>query len=80
MFFKKATKFDKIFTVDLTLTKYIHTVKSTVKISSIFVAFLEDTNFQVKTKREFFLIFGDFFKFSGLLRIYELYQNAQRFR
>ena len=36
-FSKKATKIDKIFTVDLTL----HTVKLTVKILSIFVAFLE---------------------------------------
>ena len=42
MFSKKATKFEKIFTVDLTLATYIlHNVKSTVKISSIFVAFLE---------------------------------------
>ena len=37
VFSKKATKFDEIFTVDLTLT--IHTVKSMVKISSISVAF-----------------------------------------
>jgi len=38
MFSKKATRFDKIFTVDLT---YAVSVKYTVKISSIFVAFLE---------------------------------------
>ena len=43
MFSKKATKFDEIFTVDLTLC--IVSVKSTVKISSIFVAFLENMNF-----------------------------------
>ena len=43
MFSKKATKIDKIFTVDLTF--YVVSVKSTVKILSIFVAFLENTNF-----------------------------------
>ena len=43
MFSKKATKIDEIFTVDLTLT--IHNVKSTVKISSTLVAFLENMNF-----------------------------------
>ena len=42
MFFKKATKFDDIFTIDL---RYVVSVKSTVKISSIFVAFLENMNF-----------------------------------
>ena len=42
VFSKKATKFDKILTVNLTLTC---TVKSTVKILSIFVAFLENANF-----------------------------------
>ena len=42
MFFKKATKFDEIFTIDL---RYVVSVKSTVKISSIFVAFLENMNF-----------------------------------
>ena len=41
MFSKKATKIDEIFTVDLTLCS----VKSTVKISSFFVAFLENMNF-----------------------------------
>ena len=45
MFSKKATKIDKIFTVDLTLT-YLVNVKSTVKILSIFVAFLENMNFK----------------------------------
>ena len=44
MFSKKATKIDEIFTVDLTLHMYVVSVKS-VKISSIFVAFLENTNF-----------------------------------
>ena len=43
MFSKKATKIDEIFTVNLTL--HVVDVKSTVKISSIFVAFLENMNF-----------------------------------
>ena len=38
-----ATKIDEIFTVDLTRTTL--NVKSTVKILSIFVAFLENMNF-----------------------------------
>ena len=42
IFSKKATEIDEIFTVDLRL---LHSVKSTVKISSIFVAFLENMNF-----------------------------------
>ena len=41
VFSKKATKIDEIFTVNLTLT-----VKSTVKISSIFLAFLDNMNFK----------------------------------
>ena len=41
----KATKIDEIFTVDLTLC---NSVKSTVKILSIFVAFLENVNFNQK--------------------------------
>ena len=40
MFSKKATKIDEIFTVDLTLC-----VKLVLKISSIFVVFLENMNF-----------------------------------
>ena len=44
MFSKEATKIDEIFTVDLTLTTYY--VKLTVKISRIFVAFLENMNFK----------------------------------
>ena len=40
VFSKKATKFDEIFTVDLTLTIYMM-----VKILSNFVAFLENINF-----------------------------------
>ena len=43
MFSKKATKIDEIFTVDLTLCSKC--IKWTVKISSIFVAFLENTDF-----------------------------------
>ena len=54
MFSKKATKIEEIFTVDLTLT-YILNVKSTVKILSIFVAFLENKNFD-KFKKDFFSI------------------------
>ena len=58
-FSKKAKKIDKIFTVDLRFTKYactiycrfdpmyiVKTVKLAVKISSIFVAFLENKNFE----------------------------------
>ena len=46
MFSKKATQIDEIFTVDLTFTTC--SVKSTMKISSIFVAFLENMNFTNK--------------------------------
>ena len=47
MFSKKATKIDEIFsTVDLTL----HNFKSSVKISSILVAFLENMNFNLKSR------------------------------
>ena len=42
MFSKKAIKFDEIFTV---IWHYVVNVKLTVKISSIFVAFLENMNF-----------------------------------
>ena len=45
MFSKKATKIDEIFNVDLTVTT---TVKLTVKILSIFVAFSENVNFTSK--------------------------------
>ena len=45
LFSKKATKIDKIFTGNLTVCS----VKSTVKILSIFVAFLEKTNFIILT-------------------------------
>ena len=55
MFSKKATKIDKIVTVDLTFTKYI-SVKSTVKIYSIFVAVLENMNF-IREKKTFMLEF-----------------------
>ena len=44
MFSRKATKIDEILTVDLTLCS----VKLTMKISSILVAFLENTNFILK--------------------------------
>ena len=40
IFSKKARKIDKIFTIDLTLCS-----KSTGKILSIYVVFLENTNF-----------------------------------
>ena len=46
MFSKKATKIDEIFNVDLRL----HNVKWTVKISPILVAFLENMNFNLKTR------------------------------
>ena len=46
-FSKKATKIDEIFIVDLTLTN----VKWTVKILSIFVAFLENMNFNKDISR-----------------------------
>ena len=48
VFSKKATKIDENFTVDLTLTTYLYNVKSTLKISSIFVAFLENMNFSFR--------------------------------
>jgi hypothetical protein len=44
VFSKKATKIDKIFTVDLTL--YYINIKSMVKSWSFFVAFLENMNFK----------------------------------
>ena len=43
IFSKKATKIDKIFNFDLTVTTY--TVKLTVKILLFFVAFSENVNF-----------------------------------
>ena len=42
MFSKKATKFEEIFTVDLTLTTYCQIEGE----ESIFVAFLENMNFK----------------------------------
>ena len=42
LFSKKATKIDKIFTVDRRL---LHSIKSKAKILSIYVAFLENMNF-----------------------------------
>ena len=48
VFSKKATKFDKIVTVDLTLFKF------TLKIFSIFVAFLENINFITKIEKKSF--------------------------
>ena len=47
MFSKKAKKIDEIFTVDL-IWYYVVSVKSMVKISSIFVAFLENTKFTLQ--------------------------------
>ena len=46
MFSKKASKIDVIFTIDLTL----HNVKSTVKILSILVAFLENMSIKLKSR------------------------------
>ena len=61
VFSKKAIKNDEIFIVNLTL----HDVKSKVKISSIFVTFLENMNFNVKTEK-----FAS--NICGLLRINKL--------
>ena len=47
IFFKKATKIDEIFTL---IWRLLHSIKATVKISSIFVAFLENMNFTYKNK------------------------------
>ena len=47
MFSKKATKIDEIFTVDLT---------STLKISSIFVAVLENKNFKMVSLFNFLML------------------------
>ena len=44
IFSKKAKKIDEIFTVDL-IWYYVVRVNSMVKISSIFLAFLENINF-----------------------------------
>ena len=52
VFSKKATKIDEIFTVDMTLNNYICNVKSTVKISSNFVAFLENMDFNSTRKTD----------------------------
>ena len=48
MFSKKATKIDEIYTVDLTLCSKTVSVKLTLKNSSFFVGFLENTNFNFK--------------------------------
>ena len=48
MFSKKATKIDEIF---IAIWPYVASVKSPVKISSIFVAFLENTNFTIEAKQ-----------------------------
>ena len=45
---KRSHKINKIFTVDLTII-LLHSVKSMVKISSIFVAFLENMNFTLNS-------------------------------
>ena len=52
MFSKKATKIDKIFTVDLTVTTYC---QIGVKILSIFVAFSENVNFTITKQIKLFL-------------------------
>ena len=43
MFSRKATKIDKIF--EWSIWRYVVSVKSMLKILSIFVAFLENMNF-----------------------------------
>ena len=48
MFSKKVQKIDEIFTVDLIWHYVVVIVKSTVKILSIFVAFLENMNFNFR--------------------------------
>ena len=53
MFSKKATKIDEIFTVYWHL---LHNVKSSVKISSNFVAFLENVNFNIVFLRKYTII------------------------
>ena len=55
MFSKKATKIDELFTVDLTLCSKC---QIDGKISSIFMAFLENTNF----KPDFFVRFMEEFR------------------
>ena len=53
MFSKKASKIDKIFTVNF--NTYLVNIKSRVKILSIFVAFLENMNFTYIYVRMHFL-------------------------
>ena len=48
MFSKQATKIYELFTVDLKSCTCLVSVKSTVKISLIFLAFLENTIFKKK--------------------------------
>ena len=55
IFSEKATKIDKIFTVHYLL----NSVKSTVKISSIFVAFLENMNFKMPDSQTSLLFVPD---------------------
>jgi hypothetical protein len=50
MFSKKTTKFDKS---SLAIWRYVVSVKSMVKILSIFVAFLENMNFNKPFNSEF---------------------------
>ena len=52
MFSKKATKIDEIFT--LLIWHYVVCVKTTVKILSILVAFLENTNFMAYFSKKWF--------------------------
>ena len=69
-FSEKATKIDKIFTINLTVC-YVVTVKSTVKIPSIFVAFLENMNF---TKCYFFTVHLHLpISISTFISLYHLY-------
>ena len=50
MFFKKAKTFDEIFTVDSKLCSKFQI--DAVKISSVFVAFLENMNFKISSDED----------------------------
>ena len=56
MFSKKATKIDKIFT---TIWHLLHNLKSTVKILSNFVVFLENINFNDQLEK-YWLLLGSY--------------------
>ena len=54
MFSKKATKIDKIFTMDLTLTNSKRQIDRKDFFFQFFVAFLENMNFMRETLSQFF--------------------------